>query len=862
MTGAEPSVLGSSDDLSQVQQSTGVNAFGDLLSSAGVATVTPPSASTATAMGDTLHASNPGTTSQAAGVHFDASIATTGTNPPGATIAASVTGPTDGVGTPADSVQGGTSTPSTPSSAPATPVVPLTSRRLSGSAGSDSLVAAAPAVESAPLVQAAAETSPSTNLAQAAPLPGGETQADLSSGNPGVTASVNNGGPSLGALTGGGAARRSGSLPMIAASVSTNAPAADAGLSMASPTPGSVRKQTAVSAKTTGSTKGARADGGKSDNLAAQAALAGLPVVLGVAPAPVQLATAPSGDGLNPTVDCLPAASAKTTTPTLSPTDGSSTGTFAATAGGTAAASAAGLPSSGSNHQSAAGLTDPWMLLPSFRSSPGIVMPADGSGGVSPVTLPQLMAASKRQAGPAQSGGASVVLPEAGTGQGIVTVVSVAGDPALVQVVAQALAAKGMGSAPTAPTVSASPAPTVLGASDHVALQSGSPTGLPASSTKPYGMQGSGAAPASAQAGAVQQSDFTAQHSVPAPRGALASSNSTSVVSGSIPATSVAASPQPAANAQGAPAIATVQAEQSAAGSQGPTPTALSAKPVSGSSGGSAPTVAGADSGGSAISSLSQTDPNQSGGGENSGASKKDFQPFDEKGKTASKSFDGISAASNSDVMSSSRNPSHDAVYAAEPAVAASSSTDAASRAAAGHPAPPPSTQANMVGTVSRTLEVVRDVSERIQAKAAQTVNFSVSFRSGEQLSVSLEYRGGVVHTTFNTDSSELRNAIARDWQAQMPSSSEGDHSVRLADPVFSNASSAHNSLDLGGQPRQQQQTFQQQTAQESAQRSQAFPGSPRTARRESSRQSGNLDDVPATLSAVSDTSRHLHTFA
>lgn len=81
--------------------------------------------------------------------------------------------------------------------------------------------------------------------------------------------------------------------------------------------------------------------------------------------------------------------------------------------------------------------------------------------------------------------------------------------------------------------------------------------------------------------------------------------------------------------------------------------------------------------------------------------------------------------------------------------------------------------------------------------KRAVTLQFSVS---GVDLGVRVEVRANGVHTTFKTDSPELRAALAQEWQA-IAGTQFADRSVRMADPVFTSASSTPAAQsDTGGQ--------------------------------------------------------------
>jgi hypothetical protein len=84
----------------------------------------------------------------------------------------------------------------------------------------------------------------------------------------------------------------------------------------------------------------------------------------------------------------------------------------------------------------------------------------------------------------------------------------------------------------------------------------------------------------------------------------------------------------------------------------------------------------------------------------------------------------------------------------------------------------------------------------------------------GEDLSVRVELRDGAVHTDFRTDSPELREALAKEWQA-VAASAPG-HLQHFLDPVFSPAS-ASASTDAGTQQHASYRQSPQQQAQEQA---------------------------------------------
>jgi len=104
------------------------------------------------------------------------------------------------------------------------------------------------------------------------------------------------------------------------------------------------------------------------------------------------------------------------------------------------------------------------------------------------------------------------------------------------------------------------------------------------------------------------------------------------------------------------------------------------------------------------------------------------------------------------------------------------------------------------------------------EGKPAVTLKFSVS---GVDLGVRVELRGENVHTTFRTDSPELRAALAQEWQS-VAAGHGADRSMRLAEPVFTSnaphtASSASSNTssnsDFGGADQRGSQQRQDQGA-------------------------------------------------
>lgn len=157
-----------------------------------------------------------------------------------------------------------------------------------------------------------------------------------------------------------------------------------------------------------------------------------------------------------------------------------------------------------------------------------------------------------------------------------------------------------------------------------------------------------------------------------------------------------------------------------------------------------------------------------------------------------------------------------------------------------------PQAQASPQVAASQAIENALQVTDLQSAKAqgsqsAVALNFNVG---GESLSVRVAVQEGQVHTQFKTDSTDLRSAIAHEWQAVGPESASG---VRFADPVFNSASGAEAraGTDLGQGSRQQGQP-----AYESAEGSLPSPRAADTADRASvAPSSGESEPVSANLS-------------
>lgn len=151
-----------------------------------------------------------------------------------------------------------------------------------------------------------------------------------------------------------------------------------------------------------------------------------------------------------------------------------------------------------------------------------------------------------------------------------------------------------------------------------------------------------------------------------------------------------------------------------------------------------------------------------------------------------------------------------------------------------------------------RLVHEIREIADRISTIDRNTVEVRFDFSESERLSVRVEYRDGTVHTTFRTDSHQLRDAISNEWQTQA-ASSEG-RSYRLAEPIFSSNSSAQQDLSSSGNGSGHSRSFEQPA------NSNGGAGLPRPGRSSSSGfSSAPTAPKPA---ARPETSRHLHTLA
>ncbi len=143
----------------------------------------------------------------------------------------------------------------------------------------------------------------------------------------------------------------------------------------------------------------------------------------------------------------------------------------------------------------------------------------------------------------------------------------------------------------------------------------------------------------------------------------------------------------------------------------------------------------------------------------------------------------------------------------------------------------------------------------------AVTLKFTVS---GVDLGVRVELRGEHVHTTFRTDSPELRAALAQEWN-QVAAAQAGDRASRLAEPVFTSnhapaSTSSHSNgsshSDFGSADQRNFQQRQEHAAASEWARSRAASRTPNAS------STTTAITAPVDRATVSGSSSRLRTFA
>ncbi len=115
-----------------------------------------------------------------------------------------------------------------------------------------------------------------------------------------------------------------------------------------------------------------------------------------------------------------------------------------------------------------------------------------------------------------------------------------------------------------------------------------------------------------------------------------------------------------------------------------------------------------------------------------------------------------------------------------------------------------------MAGAAQRAVEAVLTAADRMSSGDRHMVNLHFSV-GGNDLVVRVELRADEVHATFQTDSAELRSALAQEWHT-VNSGTEADRALHFASPVFTGNSNQSASSNLSsfsggeGSSRHQQQ--------------------------------------------------------
>jgi len=158
-------------------------------------------------------------------------------------------------------------------------------------------------------------------------------------------------------------------------------------------------------------------------------------------------------------------------------------------------------------------------------------------------------------------------------------------------------------------------------------------------------------------------------------------------------------------------------------------------------------------------------------------------------------------------------------------------------------------TEATVATHAPRLVQEIRQIADRISVVDRNSVEMRFDFSATDRLSVRVEYRDGIVHTTFRTDSAELRDAISHEWQGQ---AAADQRPYRMAEPVYSQTTSNRQDFSsLGGDGSGRQRAFEQP----------AVPASAGSAR---NMNFTTQSEAPTLASRVfrPETSHHLHALA
>lgn len=137
------------------------------------------------------------------------------------------------------------------------------------------------------------------------------------------------------------------------------------------------------------------------------------------------------------------------------------------------------------------------------------------------------------------------------------------------------------------------------------------------------------------------------------------------------------------------------------------------------------------------------------------------------------------------------------------------------------------------------------DAVERSREGNHTRFELKLETRDNEEVSVRVQWRDGVVHARFVTQTPALRDALAREWQAVSPTLAE--KGIRFAEPTFEQRDSGGSTQSQSGS------SYGQQERQPSSSSSDAESGTPRSfsARLAEARQSGRTTTTTGTISSV-----------
>jgi hypothetical protein len=186
----------------------------------------------------------------------------------------------------------------------------------------------------------------------------------------------------------------------------------------------------------------------------------------------------------------------------------------------------------------------------------------------------------------------------------------------------------------------------------------------------------------------------------------------------------------------------------------------------------------------------------------------------DNKGVATSAPEVGTDTAKRVAVMSNNTPAHTEKARASDPFLSLAGISAAASNASNSPAAETAPASPTLSSHAAQAVREIRDIADGLWAVDRSSVEVRFNFTETEKLSVRVELKDGAVHTTFRTDSPELRDTLAREWQTQTPTAGSDIRPYRVADPVFGSGSSNRDqqgSFTGGDASRQQQQQQQQQ---------------------------------------------------